>query len=271
MSEARGGRQRYYMPRSGRFLTPDPYRASVALTNPQTWNRYAYVAGDPVNFVDPWGLFLAAPEEVELARLPMQAVVPWSWIAGGGGGGGGYDPEDDAERTGGATSHRKLIVDNLSKEGPEQGAILGRLRELLEIIDSECERWLGSGFRPYVETLLGVTTGRPYIAHGVFRNRPFIAAFTGTGQTNIPADYAAVVINDQGAFFRRRAPGGGVFEVGGKYVGGTTVAQAFILLHELAHGVGAPGVKPDYGNMEAGRRNDKLVLKHCNRTLEKFR
>ena len=29
-------RQRYYVPRSGRFLTPDPYRASAALTNPQT-------------------------------------------------------------------------------------------------------------------------------------------------------------------------------------------------------------------------------------------
>ncbi len=84
-------RQRYYVPRSGRFLTPDPYRASAALTNPQTWNRYAYVAGDPVNFVDPWGLFLAAPEEVEGGPGPMQMIVPLSWFAGGGGG-GGYGP-----------------------------------------------------------------------------------------------------------------------------------------------------------------------------------
>ena len=57
-------RQRYYVSRSGRFLTPDPYRASAALTNPQTWNRYAYVAGDPGNFVDPLGLAGYATDEL---------------------------------------------------------------------------------------------------------------------------------------------------------------------------------------------------------------
>ncbi len=47
---------RYYDNRVGRFLSPDPYGASAALTNPQSWNRYAYVVGDPVNFRDPSGL-----------------------------------------------------------------------------------------------------------------------------------------------------------------------------------------------------------------------
>ena len=36
----------------------------VGLTNPQTWNRYAYVAGDPVNYVDPWGLDGYATDEL---------------------------------------------------------------------------------------------------------------------------------------------------------------------------------------------------------------
>lgn len=51
--------QRYYSQRSGRFLTPDPYIASGGQANPGSWNRYAYVEGDPVNYVDPTGLIAA--------------------------------------------------------------------------------------------------------------------------------------------------------------------------------------------------------------------
>ena len=39
-----------------RFDQPDPYEGSYSLTNPQSFNRYAYVQNDPVNFVDPSGL-----------------------------------------------------------------------------------------------------------------------------------------------------------------------------------------------------------------------
>jgi RHS repeat-associated protein len=41
----------------GRWISPDPAgMAAVDPTLPQTWNRYAYVANDPLNFVDPFGL-----------------------------------------------------------------------------------------------------------------------------------------------------------------------------------------------------------------------
>jgi RHS repeat-associated protein len=38
-----------------RFDQPDPYDGSYDLTNPQSFNRYSYTQGDPVNFVDPTG------------------------------------------------------------------------------------------------------------------------------------------------------------------------------------------------------------------------
>jgi hypothetical protein len=43
----------------GRFLTPDPYKAGSGSgdpANPQSWNRYAYAGGDPINGNDPQGL-----------------------------------------------------------------------------------------------------------------------------------------------------------------------------------------------------------------------
>jgi RHS repeat-associated protein len=42
--------------RAGRWNSPDPYRGSMAVGNPQSFNRYSYVENDPLNFVDPSGL-----------------------------------------------------------------------------------------------------------------------------------------------------------------------------------------------------------------------
>ena len=47
---------RYYDPARGRFTTPDPYESSGHPQNPLSWNRYAYVTGDPINMNDPTGL-----------------------------------------------------------------------------------------------------------------------------------------------------------------------------------------------------------------------
>jgi RHS repeat-associated protein len=41
---------------SGRWTSPDPYRGSMTIANPQSFNRYSYTQNDPVNFVDPTGL-----------------------------------------------------------------------------------------------------------------------------------------------------------------------------------------------------------------------
>jgi len=47
---------RYYSNSYGRFMTPDPSMRSAHAASPQSWNRYSYVSGDPVNHNDPTGL-----------------------------------------------------------------------------------------------------------------------------------------------------------------------------------------------------------------------
>ena len=49
-------KQRYYISSWGRFATADPYRGSAKGGVPQSWNRYGYALGDPVNKIDPNGL-----------------------------------------------------------------------------------------------------------------------------------------------------------------------------------------------------------------------
>ena len=51
---------RRYSPVEGRWISPDPAGAvAVDITNPQTWNRYAYLANNPLSYIDPLGLHWA--------------------------------------------------------------------------------------------------------------------------------------------------------------------------------------------------------------------
>jgi RHS repeat-associated protein len=48
--------QREYSPGQGRWISPDPLGiGGVKITNPRTWNRYAYALNDPLSMVDPNG------------------------------------------------------------------------------------------------------------------------------------------------------------------------------------------------------------------------
>ncbi len=61
----------------GRWPSPDPAGlAAVDPTNPQSWNRYAYVLNNPLNFVDPFGL----------DQCPTAALYDGSCLIFGGGG-----------------------------------------------------------------------------------------------------------------------------------------------------------------------------------------
>lgn len=53
---------RYYNTGHGRFTSVDPLTASADAADPQSFNRYAYVGNDPLNFVDPSGLEMCSAE-----------------------------------------------------------------------------------------------------------------------------------------------------------------------------------------------------------------
>ncbi len=47
---------RYYSSTQGRFTSVDPENAGGDITNPQSWNGYAYGSNNPLKYVDPTGL-----------------------------------------------------------------------------------------------------------------------------------------------------------------------------------------------------------------------
>ena len=83
-----------------RFDQPDPYEGSYSLTNPQSFNRYAYVQGDPVNFIDPSGLDTCHidPATGTTVCIPdidagtVDISDPWGRMGGSGSGIGHHGP-----------------------------------------------------------------------------------------------------------------------------------------------------------------------------------
>jgi hypothetical protein len=61
----------------GRLTSPDPYEASAGAGDPGSWNRYAYayMGGDPVNKIDPLGLYWLWADIHSYAEVGTGAVT----------------------------------------------------------------------------------------------------------------------------------------------------------------------------------------------------
>jgi RHS repeat-associated protein len=78
---------RYYANTLGRFTSPDPYKASGGPADPQSWNKYSYVQGDPINYSDGSGLL--AGKVVCDAQFSAAYCSEFDFLADGGGYKGG--------------------------------------------------------------------------------------------------------------------------------------------------------------------------------------
>lgn len=269
-------------------------------SDPGSWNRYAYVGGDPVNRRDPRGTCWVSDNgnQVEDATVTDQdAMAGYGYHHVDASCGGSFsttvtdsapDPEPDpcngtdggcapttiespvsdpAEPQGGGGGGN-LYVSNFSNTGQSQATItsaLGKINVLLPG-DSDCSQWLG-GLNVVGSLVGGLIDGNAYGSATLPSNVNTIAAFEGSknpdgSSVGVPVT-AAFTVNSNGAFFNSG------FTVGPKqYQGGTVQAQLFVVLHELAHmlqtnGLGAPGFQNDFGNAAAGRSNDGLIDNHC--------
>jgi RHS repeat-associated protein len=79
---------REYHKIQGRWVSPD--RAGISAvdpTNPQSWNRYAYVTDNPLALIDPYGLYLDCGGEICQpfsydVGLGCMMNVTYSWVTG---------------------------------------------------------------------------------------------------------------------------------------------------------------------------------------------
>ena len=273
---------RYYASGTGRFLTGDPESSSMHLSAPISLNRYSYAFGDPVNYRDPGAL---DPCQYPIPGVPCftatgTAAAPGGGGGGGagGGGGGGSDGMEVVQNTdspamdGTGVGPVGLNVRNFQRGGAAINGVLGKIEDALGNY-SDCAAWLQGGGVAGADLIKAVRENQTF-GHGDFyvgdQQDVGHAAFAGTRlpdgtPVGVPAD-AAFTVNDNGAFFSAGQ------SVGPRsYQGGTLRAQAQILIHELAHILGAAGVKSDFNDAKAGRANDELVDKKCGKLIRSLK
>lgn len=274
---------RYATPGYGRFLTPDPYRASKGGADPAhpgSWNRYAYVQGDPINFHDPHGLFILAATDDS---------GPGDGSGGEGGGDGGNDDSDlyywyfqgggpsgssQGLQTEGS-SGGDIKVAGFSTSGNNYNRVTTVLQELETALSGDttgCASWLGgSGGAAAAVTLVQTLLDNPTLYGTGNFSSPLDYAINGNTNadgtpTGVP-DGTLITVNNNGAFFTAFSNGQQLPAVGGVYNAGTPAAQAAILLHELGHSLMPMGFQNDNGNQTAVNSNGNLVSTNCGKLI----
>jgi RHS repeat-associated protein len=76
---------RYYGNTMGRFITPDPLMASGHVSDPQSWNRYAYALNNPLRYIDPTGMEVAdSCAKDGKCQITVKVNVVWDKTANNG-------------------------------------------------------------------------------------------------------------------------------------------------------------------------------------------
>jgi RHS repeat-associated protein len=275
--------QRYHQPGFGRFITPDPIGSEL--------NHYAYVGGDPVNFVDPSGhdrclpmgsgtetnpAFLVCWETADPALL-MQERIPQE---------GPQHLQQCPDgflvlnleycsyftnlQTSKAASGNFTFYD-INQDVPKVKVISDSLIELTKRLkgDSDCVNWLSRGgryqgasaiFEAFIPTLNIIIVGR-IEENGVNFNASYIGAVAN------PYEGVDIAINGQGSFFY----GGNIPSANGRAVeiqGNTMAGRIFTLLHELAHVNRTAGFNSvNDRDSSANAANNDRVWENCQKVI----
>jgi RHS repeat-associated protein len=260
---------RKYNPTQGRWLSPDPEGlGAVNPSNPQSWNRYAYVMNNPMSLIDPLGLWCGW-DDGSYDDSPDEGGAD----AGGCVAQGGTWYPDDAnpvvpgESVDVTASVDQIGVSNSSNTGPNEQMILNTLSWILQNIDPKCAGYL-TGVSKAITDLMSSPIG-PLIGHATMD--PGIGAVTGGAVVG-----QAITVNDASAFFIGQfsnSSGQPMMHTAGGYDGNTGKARVFILLHELGHFTNANSFAADHtGNKkkdaQAERNNNKLIHQNCKATLK---
>ena len=245
--------QRYYTNASGRFMTPDPYRATPAGNNPSlpaSWNRYAYVDGDPINFFDPSGLIASKGEDpcADPDALDCDTGVSDQTT---GGGGGGNAPE---------------IAGGGGGEGPEPGPAVdastnvnarGLLRQrLANFKDSNCWKVLSHEGVKVQNILDNYTSENFYDVRSESQYGSMTLSDIGISSSNSTPLNALLGSADAKTVGTLGTAGATAVLVGSQYFysGNTDAARMNSLLHEMLHALG--------GFTDSQILNDSYFLKN---------
>ena len=265
---------RYYSNAWGRFMTVDPSGAGRA-SKPQSWNRYQYALGDPINHSDPTGLdpdcgggslvVDANGTSMNVNACPIPVDPSWVFLIGSG------DPTAGWIQAWGADMRAALlasyqasqasqgpnIITNLSTTSSKALDVQNDLRWLEQAItqDSDCSGWLKDS-----STSIDYMLNNNLVGVGDFSNATANAQ-AGTTGTNLPAGSMLITINLQGAFFNSSASPG--YGLPSWIKSGSAAEQGLLLLHELAHNVGAAGFIEGDQSADDQTKNNQSVLTHC--------
>ena len=268
--------QRFYSSATGRFLSSDPYQASAGAGDPGSWNRSAYVGGDPTNYQDQSGLNRQADWSVtvtgsfEGVGFLYMMYSNWRWGGGDGGGGG---RESGGGGGGGGNSGTKFTSfsgsayqwTNVKSSADWSKVTAGKLLE--EIVnlkaaiatDKDCQQWLnkstpGPGIRP--------------VANNATAGLDSLPLFVGIGQGTVDAQTnpTSVSINNTNGTTTN------VFIIFNSTVlDGTSSSIAETILHELGHLFNLKGMESDDASPELQTNNRNTINSHCGNALNWLR
>jgi hypothetical protein len=142
--------------------------------------------------------------------------------------------------------------------------VSNRLSDLLSVLvsDPACLEFLcGKGIDP-IGALQQILKGN--FGHADISLNGDATRVAATSMQTGRIEDASIFVNNNGLFFDRS------LSVGPRRIaGGTPRAQAFILLHELAHNTNV--LRSDLDDRDAGKMNDQEIQDHCNKTIKSFR